>query len=269
MIAWLVYFFSYHVLSFAGEAPSQLNNIVFVEEYVKEQDSTPIAAAPVPVEPIFKSYSQLGISALTGFHRIDSVDTNTGGKALYLSGPSLGFLGGWEQVWFENWSTGVNLAVEKVKMLKPQVGTLTGGNHKIAQMELYSSWRFDDFGALKFQVGQTTRLISRAISVGNATLDPIDQTYAGMGLTCNLLKKNKLKLDFVTGYNFYLTSDSYRYNIESSRELLIGPRITHDLDNNILDLEISYSIMSQNLGIARQKSKALTTRFGFIFKLGK
>ncbi len=262
-------FFFYHTLSFASKAFPQFDNIVFVEEYVEEQAPNPSAAAPVQVEAIFKSYSQLGISALTGFHRIDSVDTNTGGRALFLSEPSLGFRGGWEQLWREHLSTGVNIAIQNVKMSKPQVGTLTDGNHKVSQMEFYSSWNFNDFGAFKFQVGQTTRLISRALSVGNATLDPIDQTYGGMGLTFNLLKKDKLKLDLVSGYNLYLSSDSYRYNIKRSQELLIGPRIMHDLDNKILELEIEYKNMDQDLGIARQKSKALTARFGFIFKIGK
>jgi hypothetical protein len=258
------YFFSYSSLTFGSEAFPQLDNVFFVEEYVEEE-----VPPPLPVETVFKSYSRLGVFALSGFHRIDSMDTNTGGKALFLSEPSWGFLGNWEQLWFERWSTGVNIAIQNVKMSKPQVGALDERNHKFAQMEVYSSWDYNNWGALKFQVGQATRLISRALSAGSVTLDSVDQTYGGLGLAFNLLNKDKLKLDLLSGYNLYLASDTYRYNIKKSKELLIGTRISHDLDNNILELEIEYKNMDQDLGIARQKSKALTSRFGFIFKIGK
>lgn len=63
--------------------------------------------------------------------------------------------------------------------------------------------------------------------------------------------------------------ESYWYNCNKSHDILIGSKITHDLVNNILELEIEYKEANQRLGIARQKTKAIPARFGFYFKIGK
>lgn len=144
-------------------------------------------------DPKYLSRIQLDSGFL--FLRLDSTDTLTGGKGIYLSNLSPTFTFSWEQDWSPIWTTRLQMShlsfhfmddVESIRRLSQSAGS-------VYAFEFGGYRKFENF-KLGFFVGRTPRLFGRALSPTSLMIDAVESTSLTGSYSQSILRRGPFQI---------------------------------------------------------------------------
>lgn len=233
----------------------------------------PQAAIAQPEEPRNardpSAYTELKLSGLYGFYRINSTGSSNGNRALILSDPSFGLKLGWEQIWSDRFVSGEEISYASIKMRRASAGSLEAATHTMGNIDLYLGYRLIPWLQLKAFSSYGKGLFARAVSPGTATLDSIYQSRVGVSLAPTLVERGNLSLGVELGGFRTLPASNGEYAINKSNGYLIASSVRQNLRSAILDLKIIYEKSKQPSNISNQENTKLATELGLAIELGK
>jgi hypothetical protein len=257
----------------SASAAEEKSQSQFSEQNLKRNISSedaPIAPSVEvrDAEPSFKAYSRLHADGLYGFYRIDSTSSLNGSKALLLSDPSLGVSLGWEQIWTENFSTGVSVNAMGIQMRRASSGSLEKGDQTLSRLGFGLRYRFTPNFETKLYTDYGNQLFVRAVTTGTATIDSVYTSKIGLSVIPTLIQRNDLSLDLELGVFHVWPTSLNDYKIEIGSGFRLAPRLRQKLNQMQMELKLCYDELSQNTTISEQKGSSVGIQFGVSFELG-